>query len=144
MSMLNLDGQLVASALLQQQTGDVITEILQHRREMKAADLLHQQQYADQQRYAWLVAKYNDLADRYNRVLADNKHVDAAHAQALAEKDQQIARLAAENERLIAAREESRRSAYEGWTKLTRALEEIERLKIKSGEKLPDEPNPNL
>jgi hypothetical protein len=144
MSMLNIDGQLVASALLQQQTGDVLTEILQHRREMKAADLLHQQQYADQQRYAWLVAKYNDLADRYNRVLADNKRVDAAHAQTLAEKDRQIAQLMAENERLAADREESRRSACEGWSKHHDALVEIERLKIKSGEKLPDEPNPNL
>ncbi len=144
MSMLNLDGQLVVSALLNQQAGDLARELLQHRRDMKAVDLIHQQQYADQHRYAWLVAKYNDLADRYNRVLADNKRVDAANASAFAEKDRRIAQLVAENARLAAEQEESRRSAYEGWSKHWEALDEIQRLKIKAGEQLPDEPNPNL
>jgi dsDNA-specific endonuclease/ATPase MutS2 len=97
MSMLNMDGQLVASALLNQQSGDVFNGILQHRREMRAAEMQQQQQSADQQHYARLVSKYNNLADRYNDVLADNKKVDAAYAAALAEKDRQIAELEGKN-----------------------------------------------
>lgn len=73
MSMLNIDGQLVASALLNQQSGDVFNGILQHRREMRAAEMQQQQQFADQQHYARLVSKYNNLADRFNEVLAENR-----------------------------------------------------------------------
>jgi hypothetical protein len=136
MSMLNLDGQLVATALLQQQAADVFTEILQHRRDLKAEDLLHQQQFADQQRYAWLVAKYNDLADRYNRVLADNKRLDEAHAAMIADKDRRNAQLAKENE-------EFRRIGLQAYQELDEAEKEIRRLKIKAGESPPDESNPN-
>ena len=136
MSMLNLDGQLVASALLQQQAADVFTEILQHRRDLKAEDLLHQQQFADQQRYAWLVAKYNDLADRYNRVLADNKRVDEAHAAMIADKDRRNAQLTEENE-------DFRRIGLKAYEQLDEAEKEIRRLKIKAGELPPDESNPN-
>jgi hypothetical protein len=144
MSMFNFDGQLVAGVLQTQQAGEVFRGILDQRRQMKAEELQQQQLFADQQRYAWLVAKYNDLADRYNGVLTDNKQVDAAHASVLLEKNRQIAQLTAEKERLAAEREESRRSAYEGWTKLTRALEEIERLQIKAGELAPDERKPDV
>ena len=141
--MLNIDGQLVASALLNQQAGDVFNGILQHRREMKAEEMQQQQVFADQQRYAWLVAKYNNLADRYNGVLADNKKVDAAYADALAEKDRQIARLTAEKADFAAEKEEFRLIGYETCGKLSYALEEIQRLKIKAGELSPPELKPD-
>jgi hypothetical protein len=122
---------------------DVFVDILRSRREMKAADMQQQQQFADQQHYARLVAKYNNLAERYNGVLADNKTVDAAYADALAEKDRQIAELKIENKNLAGEKEESRRSAFEGWGKLLDALDEIKRLKIKAGELPPDERKPD-
>jgi uncharacterized protein YdcH (DUF465 family) len=142
MSMLNIDGQLVASALLNQQSGDVFNGILQHRREMRAAEMQQQQQFADQQHYARLVAKYNNLADRFNEVLAENKRIDSAYADAIAEINRRIARLTAENAQLVEEKEETRKSAYEGWTKHGDALIEIERLKIKAGESQPPELKP--
>jgi hypothetical protein len=142
MSMLNIDGQLVASALLNQQAGDVFNGILQHRGEMKA-EMQQQQQFVDQQSYARLVAQYNLLADRYNFMLADNERVDAAYTAAVAEKDRLFAQLAADNGRLAAEKEDSRRSASEGWAKHHDALVEIERLKLKCGELLPDQRNPD-
>jgi len=141
--MLNIDGQLIASALLNQQAGDVFSDILKHRSEMKAAEMQQQQHFADQQSYARLVAQYNILADRYNVMIADNKRVDAAYAAALAEKDRLLAQLAADNGRLAAEKEESRKSAAEGWSKHHDALVEIERLKLKCGELVPDERNPD-
>jgi hypothetical protein len=143
MSMLNIDGQLVASALLNQQAGDVFNDILKHRSEMKAAEMQQQQHFADQQSYARLVAQYNLLADRYNVMIADNKRVDAAYAATLAEKDRLLAQLAADNGRLAAEKEESRKSAAEGWSKHHDALVEMERLKLKCGELLPDERKPD-
>ena len=143
MSMLNIDGQLVASALLNQQAGDVFNGILQHRGEMKAAEMQQQQQFADQQSYARLVAQYNMLADRYNFMLADNRRVDAAYSAALAEKDRLFAELAADNSQLAAEKEECRQSASDGWAKHHDALVEIERLKLKCGELLPDERKPD-
>lgn len=140
MSMFNFDGQIVAGVLQTQQAGEVFRGILENRAAMKAEEMQQQQLSANQQRYAGLVAKYNNLADRYNGVLADNKKVDAAYAEALAEKDRQIARLTAEKVDLATEREESRRSAFEGWGKLLDALDEIKRLKIKAGELPPDEP----
>ncbi|GLR66567.1 hypothetical protein GCM10010909_12470 [Acidocella aquatica] len=141
--MFNLDGQLVAGQLSNMYTGDVFIDILRSRREMKAEEMQQQQLFAVQQRYAWLVAKYNNLADRYNGVLADNKKVDAAYADALAEKDRQIARLTAEKADLAAEKEEFRHIGYETCGKLSYALEEIQRLKIKAGELSPPELKPD-
>jgi hypothetical protein len=76
-------------------------------------------------------------------MIADNKRVDAAYAAALAEKDRLLAQLAADNGRLAAEKEESRKSAAEGWSKHHDALVEIERLKLKCGELLPDERKPD-
>ncbi len=142
MSMLNIDGQLVASQISNMYTCDVFVDILRSRRAMKAEAMQQQQQLADQQHYAWLVAKYNNLADRFNDVLAENERVDAAYGAALAEKDRQIARLTADNAQLAGEKEETRKSAYEGWTKHGDALIEIERLKIKAGESQPPELKP--
>jgi hypothetical protein len=142
MSMLNIDGQLVASALLNQQAGDVFNGILQHRREMKAAEMEQQQQFADQQRYAWLVAEYNKLVDRYNGVLADNKKVDAAYADALAEKDRQLAQLTAKNAQLVEDNKEANESAMSGWQTIGNIQEGIERNKIKMGDAWPPELKP--
>jgi dsDNA-specific endonuclease/ATPase MutS2 len=139
MSMLNIDGQLVASALLNQQSGDVFNGILQHRREMRAAEMQQQQQFADQQHYARLVAKYNNLADRYNHVLADNKRVDAAYAEALAEKDRQIARLTAENAQLAEDYRFANESRERGWAAVTWIKEGLERNKIEIGDAWPPE-----
>jgi hypothetical protein len=143
MSMFNFDGQIVAGVLQTQQAGEVFRGILESRAAMKAEEMQQQQAFANQQRHAGLVAKYNNLADRYNGVLADNKKVDAAYAEVLAEKDRQIAELAAEKVQLSAEKEESRRSASEGWSKHHDALVEIERLKIKAGELQPDERKPD-
>jgi chromosome segregation ATPase len=139
MSMFNFDGQIVAGVLQTQQAGEVFRGILENRAAMKAEEMQQQQLSANQQRHAGLVAKYNNLADRYNGVLADNKKVDAAYAEALAEKDRQIARLTAEGERLASEKEEFRRIGYETCDKLSNALDEIKRLKIKAGELQPDE-----
>lgn len=136
--MFNFDGQLVANALAIQDAGEFCRSFIRDRAAISAAEL-QQELLAFHQRYGQLVGRYNDLADRYNRVLADNKRVNSANANAIAEKDRQIVQLAAENERLAAEREESRRSAYEGWGKHWEALDEIERLKIKAGEISPDE-----
>ncbi len=143
MSMFNFDGQIVADALHAQQIGDFCRDLIRDRAAISAGDL-QQELIALHQRYEQLVGRYNNLADRYNDLLEENKRFDAAHADAIATKDGQIAQLVAANERLAAEREESRRSAYEGWTKLTRALEEIERLKIKAGELAPDERKPDV
>jgi len=140
--MFNFDGQLVVGAMQAQQAGDVITEILQHRRDMKAENLLQHQQSADQQRYAWLVAKYNDLADRYNRVLADNKRVDAANASAFAEKDRQIAQLIAQNAQLTQDIKEANESAMRGWSAVANIRDGIERHKIKIGDAWPSDLKP--
>jgi len=141
--MFNLDGQLVAGQLSNMYTGDVFIDILRSRREMKAEEMQQQQLFADQHRYALLVAKYNNLADRYNGVLADNKRVDAAYTDALAEKDGQIAELKIENKDLAAEKEEVRLIGYETCGKLSYALEEIQRLKIKAGELSPPELKPD-
>lgn len=136
--MFNFDGQLVATSLAIQDAGEFCRSLIRDRAAITAADLQHEL-IAVHQRHEQLVDQYNNLAGKYNGVLAENKRFDAAHANAIATKDGQIAQLIAEKERLAAEKEESRRSAYEGWTKLTRALEEIERLKIKAGELVPDE-----
>jgi chromosome segregation ATPase len=141
--MFNFDGQLVATSLAIQDAGEFCRSFIRDRAAITAADLQHEL-IAVHQRYEQLAGRYNNLADRYNDVLEENKRFDAAHADAIAKKDGQIAQLVAEKERLAAEREESRRSAYEGWTKLTRALEEIERLKIKAGELAPDERKPDV
>jgi hypothetical protein len=143
MSMFNFDGQIVAGVLQTQQAGEVFRGILENRAAMKAEEMQQQQAFADQQRYAGLIAKYNNLADRYNGVLADNKKVDAAYAEAIAEKDGQITQLAAGNEKLAAEKEEFRRIGCETCDKLSDALDEIKRLKIKAGELQPDERNPD-
>ena len=135
MSMFNFDGQLVAGVLLDQQAGEVAREILDARNTTKVAQAWQQQLFVLQQNYARLVTKYNNLADRYNGVLADNKRVDAAHVEAIAEKDRRIAQLVAE-------KEEFRRIGYDSSTKLGEALDEIERLKIRAGDLPPKEPIP--
>ena len=137
MSMFNFDGQLVAGVLLDQQAGEVAREILDARNTTKVAQAWQQQLFALQQNYARLVTKYNNLADRYNGVLADNKRVEAAHAEAIADKDRRIAQLAAE-------KEDFRRIGYDTCTKLGEALDEIERLRIEAGELPPKEPLPDL
>ncbi len=138
MSMFNFDGQLVAGVLQAQQSGEIFRDILQNRREMKAADLAQSQLFVLQQHYDQLVARYNSLADRHNTVLADNKRIDAAHADALAEKDRQIAQLQAEKAHIAAEREVFRRIGQTAYRQLDAAEEEVRRLKIKSGELPPD------
>ena len=133
-SMFNFDGQIVAGVIQTQQTGEVFRSILDSRRARKAEDI--QEVFALQQHYAQLLARYNNLVNQYNGVLAENKRVDAAHTAKIAEKDERIAELTAE-------KEESRKSAYEAWSKHWEALDEIERLKIKAGELPPDESNHN-
>ena len=78
-----------------------------------------------------------------NRVIDEKKRGDAAHTEAIADKDRRIAELAAENDKLAAEKEECRQSASEGWAKHHDALVEIERLKLKCGELLPDERKPD-
>jgi hypothetical protein len=141
--MFNFDGQLVADALFIQRMGDTLQGVRDHRAAIKAEEMQQLQLFADEQRYAWLVAQYNNLADRYNGVLADNKKVDAAYADALAEKDRQIARLMAEKADLAAEKEEFRLIGYETCGKLSYALEEIQRLKIKAGELSPPKLKPD-
>jgi hypothetical protein len=131
MSMFNWDGQIVANALYAQQAGDVITGIISDRAANRAADQREAQLY---NQYAQLVARYNRLADRHNSVLAENKRIDAVQAEALAEKDRRIAQLVADNARLDAENEEYSKSAYEAQFEICDALEEIKRLKIKTGE----------
>jgi hypothetical protein len=142
MSMLNLDGQLVASQLSNMYMGDVLVNILRSRSEMKAEEMQQQQQFADQQHYAWLVAEYNKLVDRYNCVLADNKKVDAAYADALAEKDRQLAQLTAKNAQLLEDNKEANESAMRGWQTIGNIQEGIERNKIKMGDAWPPELKP--
>ncbi|OYV51268.1 MAG: hypothetical protein B7Z77_04185 [Acidocella sp. 20-58-15] len=136
--MFNFDGQLVANSLAIQDAGEFCRSFIRDRAAISAAEL-QQELLALHQRYGQLVGRYNNLADRYNGIVAGNKRVDAAHASTIAEKDRRITQLTAENERLAAEKEESRRSAYEAWTKHWEALDEIERLKIKAGEIAPDE-----
>ena len=131
MSMFNWDGQIVANALYAQQAGDVITGIISDRAANRAADQREAQLY---NQYAQLVARYNRLADRLNWVLAENKRIDAVQAEALAEKDRRIAQLIAEKDRLAADNSENLQSALEGQFELCDALDEIKRLKIKTGE----------
>ncbi len=138
--MFNWDGQIVADALYVQQAGEVIRGILDNRNTMKVAD---QEKIILEQHYAQLVARYNRLADRYNAVVEENNRVDASHAEAIADKDRRIAELTADNDRLAAEKEECRQSASEGWANHHDALVEIERLKLKCGELLPDERNPD-
>jgi chromosome segregation ATPase len=141
MSMFNFDGQIVASAIHAQQAGDLFGDILRSRRENQNALTAAQLQdayFALQQHYDQLVVRYNSLADRHNTVLADNKRIDAAHADALAEKDRQIAQLQAEKAHIAAEREDFRRIGQTAYRQLDAAEEEVRRLKIKSGELPPD------
>jgi hypothetical protein len=140
--MFNFDGQLVADALFIQRMGDTLQGVRDHRAAIKAEEMQQLQLFADEQRYAWLVAQYNNLADRYNGVLADNKRVDAAYADALAEKDRHIARLSAENAELAAEKEEANESALKGWQTIENIREGIERNKIKMGDAWPPELRP--
>jgi len=140
--MFNVDGQIVADALYSQQVGDFFQRLRDNRAAVTAADI-EQQLIALHRQYEQLVSRYNNLADRYDGVLEENKRVDAAHAEAIADKDRRIAELAADKDRLAAEKEESRKSAAEGWSKHHDALVEIERLKLKCGELVPDERNPD-
>ena len=140
-SMFNFDGQLVASQLSNMYAGEVFIDILRARRENQHAVTAAQWQeayFALQQHYDQLVVRYNSLADRHNTVLADNKRIDAAHADALAEKDRQIAQLQAEKAHIAAEREDFRRIGQTAYRQLDAAEDEVRRLKIKSGELPPD------
>jgi hypothetical protein len=141
-TMFNFDGQLVATSLAIQDAGEFCRSFIRDRAAVTAAEL-QQDLIAVHQRYGRLVGRYNNLADRYNGVLADNKRVDAAHADAIAERDGRITQLAAENEKLAAEKEEFRRIGYETCNNLSNALDEIKRLKIKAGELQPDERKPD-
>ena len=132
--MFNFDGQLVADALFIQRMGDTLQGIRDHRAAMRAVDL-QEDLLSVIGRYNQLHARFNGLVGRYNDVLADNKRVDASHSQALAEKDRQIAQLVAE-------KEEFRLIGSETCDKLSIALDEIRRLKLKAGELSPDERRP--
>jgi hypothetical protein len=134
--MFNFDGQLVVGAMHAQQAGDVITDILEGRKARKAEDLQQQQAFALQQHYAQLLARYNNLVNEYNDVLAENKRIDAVHAAKIADKDRRNVHLAQENE-------EFRRIGLQAYEQLDEAEKEIRRLKIKAGELPPDESNPN-
>jgi hypothetical protein len=136
MSMLNLDGQLVASALLNQQAGEVARELLDSRNTTKVQQAWEQQLFALQQQYAQLLSRYNNLVNEYNDALAENKRIDAARAAKIADKDRRNVQLARENE-------EFRRIGLQAYEQLDEAEKEIRRLKIKAGELPPDESNPN-
>jgi hypothetical protein len=136
MSMLNLDGQLVASALLNQQAGEVARELLDSRNTTKVQQAWEQQLFALQQQYAQLLSRYNNLVNEYNDVLAENKRIDAARAAMIADKDRRNVQLAQENE-------EFRRIGLQAYEQLDEAEKEIRRLRIKAGELPPDESNPN-
>ena len=140
--MFNFDGQIVADALYSQQVGDFFQRLRDNRAAVTAADI-EQQLIALHRQYEQLVSRYNNLADRYDGVLEENKRVDAAQTEAIADKDRRIAELAAENYKLAAEKEDFRQSASEGWAKHHDALVEIERLKLKCGELLPDERKPD-
>jgi len=142
MSMFNWDGQIVADVLHAQQIGEFCNGLIRDRAAVTAADL-QQELIAVHQQYGQVVARYNQLADRFNRVIDEKKRVDAAQTEAIADKDRRIAELAAENYKLAAEKEDSRQSASEGWAKHHDALVEIERLKLKCGELLPDERKPD-
>ena len=129
--MFNWDGQIVAGVLCDLQAANNFQGILNDRAANRAADQREAQLY---NQYAELAARYNRLADRHNSVLAENKRIDAVQAEALAEKDRRIAQLAADNARLDAENEEYSKSAYEAQLEICDALEEIKRLKIKTGE----------
>ena len=137
--MFNFDGQLVADAVFIQRMGDTLQGIRDRRAAVKVEEMQQVLLFANKQRYALLVTKYNDLVDRYNGIIADNKRMDAAYSEVIAEKDRQISQLIEEKAELAAESEESRLSAQEGWDKHHDALVEIERLKIKAGELPPDE-----
>lgn len=127
--MFNFDGQIVAGQLETYRWGDHFQRMRERRETITAADLERELSTLGQH-YEQLAASYNKLVAQYNSVIKENERIDAAHSEVLAEKDREIAQL-------VADKEESRRSAYEGWTKLTQALEEIERLQIKLGEQPP-------
>ena len=133
--MFNWDGQIVAGVLSDMQAADNIISILNDRADNRAADQREAQLY---NQYAQLVARYNQLADRLNWVLAENKRIDAVQAEALAEKDRRIAQLIDEKDRLAADNSENLQSALEGQFELCDALDEIKRLKIKTGELPPN------
>jgi len=140
--MFNFDGQLVANSLAIQDIGEFCRSIIRDRASISAADL-QQQLIAVHQQYGHLVTRYNKLADRHNVLIDEKNIVDGAHAEEIADKDRRITELAAENDKLAAEKEESRKSAAEGWSKHHDALVEIERLKLKCGELLPDERKPD-
>ena len=133
-SMFNFDGQIVAGVIQTQQTGEVFRSILDSRRARKADDI--QEVFALQQHYAQLLARYNNLVNQYNDVLAENKRIDASHAAMIADKARRNAQLAEENE-------DFRRIGLKAYEQLDEAEKEIRRLKIKAGELPPDESNPN-
>jgi len=133
--MFNWDGQIVAGVLCDLQAANNFQGILNDRAANRAADQREAQLY---NQYAQLVARYNRLADRLNWVLAENKRIDAVQAEALAEKDRRIAQLIAEKDRLAADNSENLLSALEGQFELCDALDEIKRLKIKTGELPPN------
>jgi hypothetical protein len=138
--MFNWDGQIVAGVLSDMQAADNIISILSDRADNRAADQREAQVY---NQYAQLVARYNRLADRHNWVLAENKRIDAVQAEALAEKDRRIAQLIAENARLAEDKEEFRSIGHKALKQLDKADDEIRRLKIKTGELPPIEPDPD-
>jgi len=140
--MFNWDGQIVADVLHAQQIGEFCNGLIRDRAAVTAADL-QQELIAGHQQYGQVVARYNQLADRFNRVIDERKRLDAAHAEEMADKDRRIAELTADTDRLAAEKEECRHSASEGWAKHHDALVEIERLKLKCGELVPDERNPD-
>ena len=133
-SMFSFDGQIVAGVIQTQQTGEVFRSILDSRRARKAEDV--QEVFALQQHYAQLLARYNNLVNEYNDVLAENKRIDAVHAAKIADKDRRNVQLAQENE-------EFRRIGLQAYEQLDEAEKEIRHLKIKAGELPPDESNPN-
>jgi hypothetical protein len=129
--MFNWDGQIVAGVLCDLQAANNFQGILNDRAANRAADQREAQLY---NQYAQLVARYNRLADRLNWVLAENERIDAVQAEALAEKDRRIAQLIAEKDQIAATNDENSRSAYQAQFELCDALDEIKRLKIKTGE----------
>jgi phage shock protein A len=104
------------------------------RNDITIADM--QQALADLgQHYRHAVAQHNQLVDRYNAKLEENKRVVAAHATAIAQKDQRISELEENYEQLSV---DWRERYITSLVKLTEANEEIKRLKIKAGELPPE------
>jgi hypothetical protein len=124
--MFNFDGQIVAGVLTDQQLGQTFNEIIQSRRNARAAAGPTEQDYVN------LLNAHNKLVAQYNRVIENNKQVDernrkiaADYADSLVLKAQRIGALENDNAELRHSLMLAEKASQSSWTGLCEALQKL-------------------